>query len=429
MTPFRLPLLAAILCLLLPITGHAEPQVLDRIVAVVNNNAITQSQLTHRVMKLRKSMATHNQPLPPADILKNRVLQHMIMTRIQLQLAQRGGIKIDNTTLNDSIKRIANHNKMTLAQFADKIRSEGTSWTDFRDEIRRQLTLTRLQRAQVGKMVHVTDQEINQFLQSAEAKKLFSYDLHLAHIFLRIPNRANEEQRDTAQKQAASIEKQLKNGANFKQLAIRYSDASDALKGGDLGWKPASALPTLFTKVADQLSPGDTSNPLTAGNGLHIIKLIDRRGNGSNQIITQYKVRHILIDSNKLRTPEQAEALAKRLHQKILDGASFATIAKEYSTDPGSASKGGDLGWVNPGQMVPAFEDMMKQTQVGKLSPVFQTQFGWHILQVEATRQTNMSEQYRHRQARRALHDRYYQEQLQLWMQKIRSEAYVDVRL
>lgn len=422
-------LLALLFVLLTPLAASAKPVVLDRVVAVVNDSVITHSQLDERLTEIRQQMSDSKQPAPPADILQKQVLESMILNDIQMQLAGRAGINIDDASLNDALTGIASRNHLTLAQFADKIRGEGLDWASFREQIRQQIAINQLRQGEVGRRVHVSDKEVEQFMKSAQGKKLFSYDLHLAHILVQVPDKASKEQLQAAQAKADEIEKKAKSGVDFSQLAIRYSNAEDALKGGDLGWRPASELPSLFTQACETLKPGQVSAPLKAGNGFHIIKLIDRRGNNGAKMVQQYQVRHILIKSDTLRTPEQAHQLADKLHAEALAGKSFADLARQYSADPGSAAQGGELGWVSPGDMVQAFDAMMQATPVGKLSPVFHTQFGWHFLEVEATRNADMSKQYQRNQAANALHARYYDEQLQLWLRKIRSEAYVDIRL
>lgn len=422
-------LLVLLFVLLAPLAVNAKPVVLERIVAVVNDSVITQSQLDERITEIRQQLASEKQVAPPEDILRQQVLESMILNDIQLQLATRAGINVDDASLNDALTGIATRNHVTLAQFADKIRAEGIDWPSFREQIREQLAINQLRQGEVARRVHISDKEIDQFLQSAQGKKLFSYDLHLAHILIQVPDNASKEQLDAAQAKADDIEKQLAQGADFSQLAIRYSNAEDALTGGDLGWRPASELPTLFTQACENLAPGQTSQPLRAGNGFHIVKLVGRRGNDGAKVVKQYQVRHILIQSDTLRSPEQARDLAEKLRQDVLAGQSFADLARQYSADPGSAAQGGELGWVSPGDMVPAFDKTMQDTPIGKISPVFHTQYGWHFLEVEATRDTDMSKQYQRNQAASALHARYYDEQLQLWLRKIRSEAYVDIRL
>lgn len=422
---FLLPLLAL---LLLPTLALAKVQMLDRIVAVVNDGVITQSQLDERLNNIRQQSAAAQQQLPPADVLQQQVLKQMIMHDIQLQLAKRAGIKIDDQTLNNSLIKIAKSNHLTLSEFAAKVRGEGMDWSAFRRNIRDQVAIGRLRQSEVGRQVHVSDSEIDQFLASALGKKLFSYDLHLKHIVIPVSAQASAKQVDAAQKTADKVEALLKKGANFSELAMRYSGAEDALKGGDLGWRHASALPSLYTQAAADLSAGAVSQPLKAGNGFHIIKLVERRGNSGKQIVKQYQVRHILIKSSKLRTPAEAQALAQKLHNEVKNGKSFAKLAKEFSDDPGSGAQGGKLGWVSPGQMVPSFDKEMQTTPVGTLSPVFHSRYGWHFLEVDATRNADMSKQYKRTMAANALHQRYFEEQLQLWLQKIRAEAYVDIR-
>lgn len=419
---------ALLLMWFIPLAVLAKPEPLDRIVAVVNDGVITEHQLDDKLADIRRQMADAQQPEPPADILRQQVLEHTILNTIQLQLARQGGIRIDDGSLNDALVDIAAQNHMTLAQFADHVRNTGEDWASFREQVRDEITLSQLRQMEVARRVHVSDREIDQFLQSASGKKLFSYDLHLAHILIQIPDQASKDDIAKAEKTASDVVKQARAGADFSQLAARYSNAENALKGGDLGWRPASELPTLFTQSSESMKPGDVSEPLRAGNGFHIIKLLERRGNSGTHLVKQYQTRHLLIQSDALRTPAQAKALAEKLRGEVLAGKSFADLARQYSGDPGSASRGGELGWVTPGDMVPAFDQLMQKTPVGQLSPVFQTKFGYHFLEVEAVREADLSRAYQRDQAADALQRRYYDEQLQLWLRKIRAEAYVDIR-
>lgn len=420
--------LTLLLLLCIPLVALAKPVPLDSIVAVVNDGVITHNQLDAKIREIRRQMSTSNQPEPPADILRQQVLEHMILNTIQLQLARQGGIRIDDSTLNDALADIASQNHMTLEQFSAHVRQSGEDWASFREQVRDEITLSQLRQMEVARRVHVSEREIDQFLQSTSGKKLFSYDLHLAHILVQIPDKADKAEIAAAETRANEVVAQARAGADFSQLAARYSNAENALKGGDLGWQPATDLPTLFTQTCETMAPGDVSAPLRTGNGFHIIKLLERRGNSGTHLVKQYQTRHILIQSDTLHTPEQAKALAEKLRAEAAAGASFADLARQYSADPGSASRGGELGWVTPGDMVPSFDQMMRNTPVGQLSPVFQTKFGYHFLQVEAVRDADLSLEYQRDQAADALQRRYYDEQLQLWLRKIRAEAYVDIR-
>lgn len=417
------------LALLLSPLAQANMQLLDRIVAVVDDNVITQTQLDERVAEFSRQIADSRGAMPPKDIMQKQVLEHMILDNIQMQLAARGGIRIDDNALNTALTDIARRNDMTLEAFANQIRTEGTSWAEFREQIRKQIAIGHLRQNEVSRRVHVSDREIDQFLASASAKKLFAYDLHLANIVIQLPEKADKDDMEATRQLARQVISDIEQGTDFATAAMRFSNAENALNGGDLGWRPANELPTLYTQAAETLQVGEISQPLMAGNGIHIIKLVDQRGNRGKQMATQYQVRHILIKTAPGRNNDQAQALAQKLRQQIVAGADFAELAREYSSDPGTASQGGSLDWVSLGDMVPPFESAMQNTPIGQLSPVFQTRFGWHFLQVQGQRETDVSDEFRRMQAAEALHSRYFDEQLQLWLRKIRTEAYVDIRL
>ncbi|MHA7918580.1 peptidylprolyl isomerase, partial [Alloalcanivorax xenomutans] len=255
-------------------------------------------------------------------------------------------------------------------------------------------------------------------------------DFHLGHILVQVPSGASPEQLEQARNKANGIVQRLRGGADFAETAVEQSDGPQALEGGDLGWRPAAQWPTLFAETAIDMQPGDISEPLRSGAGYHILKMIERRGGGGEHVVTQYRVRHVLIQSDALTTEDQARAEAQRLHQQVISGSiSLADVAREHSDDPGSRNQGGELGWVTPGQMVPEFEQMMESTPVGQVSPVFQTQFGYHFLLVEEQREADMSDEFRQMRARQALQKQRFDEELQTWLQEKRAEAYVDIRL
>ena len=415
--------------LLLPVVAHAgKMEVLDSIAAVVNDDVIMQSELKARMDEVERNLNADGQQLPPSSVLQKQVLDRMIEERLQMDLAKRMGIHIDDTSLNEALTGIARQNKMSLEQFADKLRGEGMDWGAFREQIRQEMAINQVRQRQVGQRIHVTEREVDRFLDSELGKQLFENEFHLGHILIQLPDGATPDQVDAAEKEANSLVAQLKKGADFKTLAISHSDGPQALKGGDLGWRPAAQWPSLFSETAVNMQPGDIAGPLRSGNGFHIIKMIDRKGD-AQKIVTQYHVRHILIKPSTIRSPDAARDLARSLRQRVLKGESMDKLAREYSDDPGSARNGGDLNWVSTGQMVPEFDQQMTSTPVGTLSPVFQTQFGWHFLRVEATRNQDMSEDFRRLKAKQALQQRRYSEELETWLREIRDEAYVDIRV
>jgi peptidyl-prolyl cis-trans isomerase SurA len=318
---------------------------------------------------------------------------------------------------------------MTLEDFAAALRQDGYDWAQFREQIRQDMLISRLQQRSVASRIRITDREVDRFLSSEMGKKMFEADFRLGHILVRLPAGASPEQVQAAKQKAESIVERLNQGSDFQQLATSESDGPKALEGGDLGWRPAAQWPSLFAETAIDMNKGEISQPLRSGAGFHIIKMMDRKG-GIEKVVTQYQVRHVLIKADALTSPQEARSEAMRLHDSIASGQQeFAAVAAEHSDDPGSARNGGELGWITQGEMVPEFEDMMLNTPAGELSPVFESQFGFHFLRVDDTRDADMSEEFRRMQATQALQKRRFEEELETWLQEQRSESYVDIRL
>ncbi len=421
--------LLAMAVLMVPAWSQAKVQMLDRIVAVVNDGAIMASELDERINTIALQFQEKGQQLPPPAVMREQVLDRMVLERLQLQLAERGGIKVDDASLNQALAGIARQNGMSLEDFAAALRQDGYDWPQFREQIREDMVISRLQQRSVASRIQVTDREVDRFLSSELGKQMFQEDFHLGHILVRVPAEASPEDVTQARSKAESIVKKLNDGGDFQQLAVAESDGPKALEGGDLGSRPAAQWPTLFAENAINLQKGEISEPLRSGAGFHILKMIDRKG-GAEKVVTQYQVRHVLIKTDALTSAEQAHKQAIRLHDEITAGSrQFSDTAAEFSDDPGSARNGGELGWVNKGEMVPEFEDMMLNTPVGELSPVFESQFGWHFLRVDDVRDADMSAEFRRMQATQALQKRRFEEELETWVQEKRSESYVDIRL
>ena len=415
--------------LMMPAWSQAKVQMLDRIVAVVNDGAIMASELDERINTIALQFQEKGQQLPPPAVMREQVLDRMILERLQLQLAERAGIKVDDASLNQALAGIARQNEMSLEDFAAALRQDGYNWAQFREQIREDMVISRLQQRSVASRIQVTDREVDRFLSSEMGKQMFQEDFRLGHILVRVPSEARPEDITQARDQAESIIKKLKDGSDFQQLAVAESDGPKALDGGDLGWRPAAQWPTLFAENAIDLQKGEISEPLRSGAGFHVLKMIDRKG-GAEKVVTQYQVRHVLIKADALISAEQAHQQAIRLHDEIAAGSrQFSETAVEFSDDPGSARNGGELGWINKGEMVPEFEEMMLNTPVGELSPVFESQFGWHFLRVDGIRDADMSTEFRRMQATQALQKRRFEEELETWTQEKRSESYVDIRL
>ncbi|MEJ2060378.1 MAG: peptidylprolyl isomerase [Gammaproteobacteria bacterium] len=406
-------------------TPPAQPmQLLDRIVAVVNDGVITQSQLQRQVELVQKELGPN---APPQAALERRVLQQLISQSIQLQLAKRNGLVVDDVQLNQAMQNIAEKNNMTLNQFHDKLVAEGVDYNYFRDQIRNQVIISQLHRQQIASQVHVTDQEINDLIANENASIEPNAEYHLAQILITIPDGASPEQIKQAHDKAEMVRDKLLKGDDFAKLAAEYSQGQNALKGGDLGWRRAAQLPQIFVRSVALMKPGDISKLIRSPSGFHIVKLIDKRG-VKQVMVTETHARHILIKADALTSSEQARAKLESLRNRIVDGgASFAALARANSDDKGSAAKGGDLGWVTPGELVPQFEKVMNSLAPGQISEPFRTQYGWHIVQVLGRRKVNNTNALIRDRARQYLFQRKVEEATQLWLQRQRDDAYVDI--
>jgi len=403
----------------------AAPVTLDRVTAIVDDSVIMESELKARIASVQNQ--NKGKPLPPESVLRAQVLERLILESIQLQMADRGGIKISDQQLTDTLNRIAKQNRMTLEQFRDALAADGLSYRDAVEQIRTEMRISRVQKFQVNNRIQISPQDVDYFLASKAGQLASEAEYRIGHILISVPSQASPSEINQAREKAQRLVKEIRAGKDFAQQAIANSNGRNALKGGDLGWRKEAQLPSLFADVAPNLQVGEISEPLKSASGFHIIKVTDKRG-GSSVMVTQTKVRHILVMPNEIRSEADAKARIDQVYNKIVNGEDFAELAKEYSDDPGSGSAGGDLGWVNPGDMVPKFDQTMQDTQPGGLSKPFKSKFGWHILQVEDRKDTDLGEQVQRNQVRQMLQARRFDEELPIWLRKIRSEAYVDIK-
>lgn len=403
---------------------QAAPIEIDRVAAIVDDSIIMQSELEARMDSVKRQMGGQ---IPPDSLLRPQVLERLILENIQLQMAERGGVQISDQQLTETVKRIAKQNGMSLEQFSKALEKDGLSYKEAVEQIRTEMIISRVQKFQVNNRVQISQQDIDYFLASKAGQMAAEAEYRLSHILVSIPSQASASEIKAANKKAQAIVAEIKSGKDFKQVAIAKSNGRNALKGGDLGWRKQAQLPSLFADAIDKLAVKQVSEPIKSASGFHIIQISDKRG-GSTMMVLQNKVRHILVMPNEIRSDADSEARIKQVHHKLVNGANFAELAKEYSDDPGSAANGGDLGWVNPGDMVPAFDRTMSEIEPGKLSTPFKSQFGWHILQVEERKETDLGQQVQRNQIHQMLQARQFEEELPIWLRKIRAEAYVDIK-
>ena len=418
-------LLAAIL--LAPSLTVAANQPLDRIAVIVNDDIIMQSQVQQAINSAIGKLQQNKQPMPTKKAIISQVVESLIMESLQLQIADRGGIRVDDTSLNEAVQRIASQNDMTLEQFQQTIAKEGSSYTAVREQIRRQLITTRARQGSVGPRIQITDQEIQNYLSSAEGEQLLKSKYHIGHILIK-PASSSAADKKQAEKQAQDLYQQLQSGADFSELARNHSADTSANEGGDMGWRDSSQLPSLFKEAVQALNTGDTAQPITSANGFHLVKLLEKHG-GSSIIQNQTSVRHILVQPNEIRSEDQAEELVYELFTRIQSGEGFSELARLYSGDPGSRAKGGELGWITPAGLVPAFVKVMQTTPVNTISAPFKSPYGWHILEVQGHRQEDIGAEANRQKARETLYQRKFNDELELWLREIRDNAFVDVKI
>lgn len=408
-------------------TVTAEPELLDSVAAIVDNQIILQSTLEERIAMIAARAQGNQMALPDPDTLREQVLEHLITEQLQVQMARRYGVSVDDAQVNQVIGNMIRENGLTEAQFTAQLAMEGMSIQTLKERIRRDLLIQNIQRGLVAQRITVSDLEIDNFLKSAEAQFWLSPEYHLGHILVALPQSPSDEDIEAAKSKATALYEQASKGAVFAELAIAHSKGPNALKGGDLGFRKTSDLPSLFADIAPKLGVGDVSQPARSAAGFHILKLYEKRGEQS-QVIKQSRARHILVKPSAILTDEEAEKKLAGIRKQIIEGADFAALAKEHSEDIGSMLQGGDLGWSSPGQFVPEFEKAMATTPIGEVSEPFRSQFGWHILQVQEQRDEDMTEAVIRNKARNILTNRRFEDELQIWLRELRDEAFVDIK-
>jgi len=420
--------LLVLLAVLAPLSAQAERKLLDQVVAIVDEDVILQTELEARISTIASRLRAQGTGLPPQEVLEERVLDQLITESIQMQMADRAGMRISDNELNETMANIAERNGMSLAQFENQLAAEGVSYNQAREQIRKEMLTSRVQQRQVGNRVRVTDREVENYLESLEARGGNNAQYRLAYILVSVDDPSDETEVEAAREKAESLRSEIASGRDFREVAVAESDASNALEGGDMGWRAEGQLPSLVAPVVPELQVGEPSEVLENNSGFHLVMVMDKRGGEQQQVIQQHRVRHILVRPSEATTDSQAETMIRDLYQQLENGASFSALAREYSDDPVSGSDGGNLGWVSPGQMVPAFEQAMLNADIGELRGPFRSQFGWHILQVEERRQKDISGDVRDAEARQAIYRRKFETELQNWLQEIRDEAFIEFK-
>ncbi len=405
-----------------------QPIAVDRIVAVVNDEVITQHELRSRLDSALGQLQRQGMSPPPRNVLEKQMLERLVMDKVQLQQARDMGLRIDDTQLEQALQRIAAGNNFSLAQFRAALERDGITFASFREEIRAEMTIARLREREVESKIFISDGEVDNYLAGASGQGGAGEEYQLAHILLRAPESASPEQIQKLRAKAEQVLDRSNKGEDFAQLAAAYSDAPDGMKGGNLGWRSLDRLPTMFAEASLKLKAGEVSPVLRSSNGFHLIKLLAKRGGGAAQAVEQTHARHILIKVNEVVSESEARHKLEGLQARIRHGESFAELARLFSQD-GSASKGGDLGWIYPGDTVPEFERAMNLLAPGELSQPVQSPFGFHLIEVLERRVQDVSSERQRAAARQTLRERKRDEAYQDWLRQARDRAYVEIRL
>lgn len=403
----------------------AEP--LDRIVAVVDDDVVLLSELEAEIATISAQLRARGGQMPPERLLRRQVLERLIAIKLQLSTAKRLGIEVSDDELNQAIGDVAARNGMTLSEFPAAVAKEGMAWEDYRRSVRDDMLMDRVRRQEVERRVIVTPREVEQFLNTNEQADDAEY--LVAHILIAVRGQATpEEVERNAERARATWEHIVEKGNDFAQTAVSYSDASDALEGGNLGWRRRAQLPSIFAERVAGLAVGEVTQPFRSGSGFHIMRLVDKR-TGEAIVVTQTHARHILVRPNQVISDERAREMLTQWRDEILGGVDFAVMARLRSEDPGSRADGGDLGWTTPGSFVPEFQAELDKLQPGQLSEPFKSPFGWHIAEVLERRQQDVTDQARRNRAMGQIRQRKLEEQTQMWLQRLRDEAFIELKL
>ena len=407
---------------------EAKIELIDRVIAVVDSGVIMESELNLRVQDIIGRLRSEGTELPPKELLEEQVLERLIIEEIQLQIGDSAGVKISDAELNRALSMLASQNSMNLEQFKESLDANNSSYSKLRDSVRKELIIQRVQRGKVGANIEISEQEIENFLNSEEGRSKLAEQYNVQQILLSLNSEAPESKVNSTKEKGADIIRRYNEGESFEKLAATYSSDQNALEGGSLGWRKATELPTLFSDVVTKMKVGEASELIRSGAGFHIIRLAEKRGDVV-KFEDQTLVRHILVQPSEIRSEKQTKDLMNEIYQKLGDGEDFKQLARQHSEDPGSKMEGGELGWSAPDTFDPAFEAVMNSVDIGVFSTPFQSSFGWHILEVLDRRNEDISDDVRKNRAYSIIFNRKFEQELQRTLIELRSESYVDIKL
>ena len=404
-------------------------ELLDGIAAVVNDGVVMRSQLREETISIIRTAEQQTIPLPPADVLREQVLERLILKEIQLQRATRIGLAISDEMLNNVIANIAQQQGVTLADMPRRLREDGIDYQDFRRGLREEVTLEQLRRIDVGQRINVSRREIEQCIVDLETNVVANSEYRLSHILIPLPDQASASDIDEVRAKAEAVYEQIADGADFRQMAIRYSEGQSALEGGSLGWRPGEQVPSIFVDVLPPMRAGDVSQPFRTKGGFHIIKVDDLRSGVEQSTVDQIRARHILVTPNEIIDSQTARQRVADARKEIRGGAPFDQVARLVSDDPATAQVGGDLGWTGPGTFVPEFERVVKELEIGELSAPFESPFGWHIVELLDTREYDNTEDLKRQNCDIRIRNGKLEDEIQLWLRRLRDQAFVDAKI
>ncbi|MGZ4959081.1 MAG: peptidylprolyl isomerase [Methylomonas sp.] len=410
------------------VIGQVQAQTLDRIVAVVEDDVILERELDKEVAAVAAKLRSGNVNMPPEFVLRKQVLERMVVDKLQRQVAAKSGIQVSDEMLRNSVAEIAARNNLSVEAFREEIERQGMDYKSFEDNIRNEIIINQLRSREIGSRIKVTDAEVAHYMETQSQAGQSNSQYRLGHILIAVSEAASSDRIQKAKEKADQVVSELRGGADFKQMAISVSNDDNALKGGDLGWRSIGQIPTLFVDTVTGMKQGDVSDPIRSPSGFHIIKILEMEGGGQH-IVTKTKVRHILVKTNELVDDAEAKKRLQALRERIRDGDDFAVLARSHSDDKGSAINGGSLDWVSPGALVPPFEEAMNKLQINEISEPVQTQFGWHMIQVLGRESQDNSDQFKKDKVREEIRKRKIEEETELWLRRLRDEAYVEIDL
>jgi peptidyl-prolyl cis-trans isomerase SurA len=404
-------------------------ELLDRVAAVVNDGVVLSSELDEQIAAISERLRSQKLELPPQNVLRQQVLERLVLEQIELQRADKAGMKIPDEALNNALQEVAQQNHIELSKLPEALAAQGIDYPSYRNSVRKELTLSLLRQRDVLQRISVTPHEIDQYLEKQKNAPSAANEYNVSHILIAVPQAATANELDAAAKRADEVYQKAKSGEDFAKLAVANSNSQDALDGGALNWRKGTELPTFLTDVVMRLKPGEVAEPLRTPTGFHIVRLNEMRGGNQQVMVNQEHVRHILMKTNELADDATVRQKLTDLRARVLKGEDFAGLAHTTSEDPGSASEGGDLGWTGPGAFVPEFEQVVAGLKEKEISEPFKTQFGWHIVQLLGRREFDNTDELKRRHAAEEIRASKADEETELWLRRLRDEAYVELRV